>query len=61
MARHTLDLSDMYVVQPLHPWWKTEQWAGAEPLPDGFRYSSDANPQRLTAEQLKAMVGETEG
>jgi len=60
-SRHTLDLSDMYVVQPLHPWWQTGQWAGAEPLPDGFRYSSDANPQRLTPEQLKAMVGEVEG
>jgi UDP-N-acetylglucosamine 4,6-dehydratase/5-epimerase len=60
-ARHTLDVSDMYVVQPLHPWWKTGTWAGAEPLPDGFRYSSDANPQRLTPEQLKAMVGEGEG
>jgi UDP-N-acetylglucosamine 4,6-dehydratase/5-epimerase len=60
-ARHTLELGDMFVVQPLHPWWRTERWSGAEPLPDGFRYSSDTNPQKLTSEQLKSMVGEVEG
>lgn len=59
-ARHTLELDDMFVVQPLHPWWRTEKWADARPLPDGFRYSSDTNPQRLTPEQLKGMVKEVE-
>ena len=59
-ARHTLELDDMFVVQPLHPWWQTEKWAGARALPDGFRYTSDMNPQRLTPEQLKGMVKEVE-
>jgi UDP-N-acetylglucosamine 4,6-dehydratase/5-epimerase len=55
-ARHTLDLGDMFVVQPLHPWWSTEKWTGVKPLPDGFRYSSDINPERLTPDQLTEMA-----
>lgn len=59
-ARHTLELDDMFVVQPLHPWWLTERWSGARALADGFRYASDINPQRLTADQLSDMVKEVE-
>ena len=59
-ARHTLELGEMFVVQPLHPWWQTEKWSGAKSLPDGFRYSSDTNPQRLTPEQLREMAKEVE-
>jgi UDP-N-acetylglucosamine 4,6-dehydratase len=57
-ARQTLEVDDMFIIQPAHPWWRTENWAGARPLPDGFRYTSDANPQRLSTEQLKNMVKE---
>jgi UDP-N-acetylglucosamine 4,6-dehydratase len=57
-ARHALELDDMFVIQPSHPWWRTENWAGAKPLPDGFRYTSDNNPQRLSADQLMDMIRE---
>jgi UDP-N-acetylglucosamine 4,6-dehydratase len=55
-ARHTLELEDMYVVQPAHPWWRVENWAGGKPLPDGFRYTSDANGQWLLMDELRALV-----
>src|SRR5437868_10866787 len=42
-ARNTVELSDMYVIQPAHSWWKKENWNCARPLPDGFRYDSDSN------------------
>lgn len=55
-ARNTLDLPDMFVIQPAHSWWKKENWSEGRSLPDGFRYSSDGNPQWLTAEQLQELI-----
>jgi UDP-N-acetylglucosamine 4,6-dehydratase len=57
-ARHTLEVDDMYVVQPAHSWWRQENWKQARALPDGFRYTSDSNPRWLTAEELYELVGE---
>ena len=56
-ARNTLELDDMFVIQPAHSWWRKENWTAGRPLPDGFRYTSDTNPKWLTAADLFAMVG----
>ena len=58
-ARNTLELDDMYVIQPAHSWWRRENWKQARPLPEGFRYSSESNPQWLTPEELYELVGES--
>jgi UDP-N-acetylglucosamine 4,6-dehydratase/5-epimerase len=58
-ARHTLEMDDMYVIQPAHSWWKKENWQLARPLPDGFRYTSDGNSRWLTPEQLYELVAES--
>ena len=55
-ARNALELDDMYVIQPAHSWWRKENWDGAQALPDGFRYTSDSNPQRLTSEELRELI-----
>lgn len=55
-ARHTLDLGDMYVIQPAHPWWKSGYWDMGRALPEGFRYSSDTNSLWLSVDQLRDMV-----
>ncbi|MEM4724962.1 MAG: UDP-N-acetylglucosamine 4,6-dehydratase (inverting) [Candidatus Hadarchaeum sp.] len=55
-ARHTLELEDIYIIQPAHPWWRVENWAGAKPLPDGFRYTSDTNTRWLSIEELRRLV-----
>lgn len=55
-ARHTLELDDMYVIQPAHPWWRSDYWATGRTLPEGFRYSSDTNSQWLSVDQLREMV-----
>jgi len=57
-ARHALEMNDMYVIQPAHPWWRKENWKQAHPLPEGFRYTSDNNPQWLSAEELYGLVEE---
>lgn len=56
-ARNAVEMEDMYIIQPAHPWWKTENWAQARALPEGFRYASDTNSQWLTPEQLGELVG----
>ena len=58
-ARHTLELDDMYIVQPTHPWWKVDSWAGSSPLTSGFRYSSDANTHWLTIKELQDLSEKT--
>lgn len=55
-ARHTVDVGDMYVIKPLHPWWPTGSWSEGKPLPDGFRYSSDKNEWWLSVDQLRDLI-----
>jgi len=55
-SRQTLETEDMYVIQPSHPWWKSENWVGAKPLREGFRYSSDSNERWLTRRELEELV-----
>ncbi len=55
-SRQTLETEDMYVIQPSHPWWKSENWMNAKALPEGFRYSSDTNERWLTRRELEALV-----
>jgi UDP-N-acetylglucosamine 4,6-dehydratase len=56
-ARNTLEVDDMYVIQPAHSWWRPENWKDARPLGDGFRYTSDSNSRWLTGEELKELIG----
>ena len=55
-ARNTLEYDDMYLLQPIFPWWTTASAAGGRQLPDGFRYSSDGNTSWLTEAQLRDMA-----
>ena len=57
-SRHTVELDDMFVIQPAHPWWKPATREHAQPLPDDFVYTSDTNRQWLTIEELRHMIGE---
>jgi UDP-N-acetylglucosamine 4,6-dehydratase len=55
-SRQTLETEDMYVIQPSHSWWKSENWENAKPLPEGFRYASDNNEHWLTRRELEGLV-----
>jgi len=57
-ARHAARTDDKYVVFPEYPWWTADRWADGKPLPDGFEYTSDANDQWVTEDELLRMVGE---
>lgn len=55
-ARNTLEMPDMYVIQPAHSWWRRDNWKSARPLHDGFRYSSDSNSHWLSAGELQELI-----
>jgi UDP-N-acetylglucosamine 4,6-dehydratase len=55
-ARNAVERDDMFVIQPAQSWWRKENWKSYASLPEGFRYSSDSNPQWLTAEDLYRLV-----
>jgi len=57
-AHQAVDLGDRYAILPAHPWWSQDNWQEGVQLPDGFSYSSDANQQWLTHDQLRAMIDE---
>jgi UDP-N-acetylglucosamine 4,6-dehydratase len=60
-ARVTVELDDMFVVQPTIELWFGHDWQErGRSLPEGFRYASDTNPQWLDADQIRGIVHEFE-
>jgi UDP-N-acetylglucosamine 4,6-dehydratase/5-epimerase len=55
-ARTAVEVDEMFVIKPSHPWWKNGNWLHARELPGGFRYASDNNEEWLTQEQLQELV-----
>ena len=57
-ARNTLELADRYFIQPWFNSWNPAPYLalGATPVADGFRYSSDTNPNWLGPAELAAML-----
>ena len=60
-ARSGVELEDRYAILPSYDRRTIEAWHadGAKPLPDGFAYSSDTNPERLDARALQGLLRET--
>jgi UDP-N-acetylglucosamine 4,6-dehydratase len=56
-SRSTIELKDMYVVQPVEAYWFGGSWEeqGA-PVKDGFKFSSDRNPQKMTGQDIKEII-----
>ena len=57
-ARHTVELDDMFVIKPNHPWWGEDNWRHGKKLSDGYRYTSDSNTQWCTTAELKTLMHE---
>jgi len=55
---HTVELDDMYVIEPLHTWWDSENWSNGKKLPEGFRYCSNTNNLKLSVEELRKLTRE---
>ncbi|HSJ53654.1 MAG TPA: UDP-N-acetylglucosamine 4,6-dehydratase (inverting) [Anaerolineae bacterium] len=57
-SRYALEFDDMYLIQPVHPWWQVQEYPGARPMEDGSKFSSDGNTWWLSREELRQMVEE---
>lgn len=56
-ARTTVELKDMYVVQPPEAMWFVYDWESrGKHLPDGFRYCSDTNTERLDMAGIQKFI-----
>ncbi len=57
-ARHTLELKNSYIIQPVFAFWSHEPYIsnGAKPVDGGFRYASDTNHHWLDHDQMKSML-----
>jgi UDP-N-acetylglucosamine 4,6-dehydratase len=60
-ARSTVELDEMFVVQPaVSPWFGYEWESKGKKLVDGFRYASNSNDEWLTVEQIQSLVAPIE-
>ena len=56
-SRSTIELDDMFVVQPVGMLWFRHDWAKeGRAVADGFKYTSDNNDVWLTEEEIRTLV-----
>jgi UDP-N-acetylglucosamine 4,6-dehydratase (inverting) len=55
-GRRALRVGDRYVLQPDLAAWGYQAPADAEPVPDGFHYTSDTNDQWFTLEEITKIL-----
>jgi UDP-N-acetylglucosamine 4,6-dehydratase len=54
-ARSTLEMDDMYLVQPPHPRFRSPDWRDGT-LPEEFAYASNTNEWWLSVDELREMA-----
>lgn len=60
-ARSAVELDDMFVIQPAIELWFGHEWKKVgRPLPEGFRYASNTNPDWLSVDQIRQMIAQFE-
>lgn len=57
-GRNTFELDDTFVILPPDLWSNSNGYPGGKRVPEGFSYTSNNNPQRLTADELRVIVEE---
>ncbi|GAP19959.1 UDP-N-acetylglucosamine 4,6-dehydratase (inverting) [Leptolinea tardivitalis] len=55
--RNTIELDDMFVVQPAEAYWFGREWEKrGKPLPSDYRYASNTNTEWLNVDQIRELV-----
>ncbi len=57
-SRHVRELDDMFLIEPLYPWWTSEKWDQGKRMPENFRYASNTNGKKLSVEELRKLIQE---
>jgi len=55
-ARNAVEVDEMFIVKPSHPWWENANWVHARQVSPDFSYSSDSNEQWLSQEELQELI-----
>jgi UDP-N-acetylglucosamine 4,6-dehydratase len=55
-ARSTVERETMFIIKPPETLWKRDMHYEGQPLPDGFRFSSDTNTQWLDLDGIREFV-----
>ncbi|MFC1954521.1 UDP-N-acetylglucosamine 4,6-dehydratase (inverting) [Chloroflexota bacterium] len=55
---HTWEFDDYFVIVPEFPYWGEKDYKGGQPLPAGFRYTSDGNKQWMSKGKIKEIIEE---
>jgi UDP-N-acetylglucosamine 4,6-dehydratase len=55
-ARRTRDMGDYYVIEPDFPWWDRTRLEHGANVAEGFSYRSDTNPQKLSVDEVRAVL-----
>jgi len=55
-ARHTKEFGDLFIIEPEHKFWVTENHPSGKKPEEGFSYASDNNKEWLKQEQLVEML-----
>ncbi len=56
-ARHTVELKDMFVVEPPGALWFGHGWEGqGSPLAEGYSYTSDSNDEWMTVDNIRELI-----
>ncbi len=55
-ARNTVECDGMFIVKPPETLWERSLQYEGTPLPEGFRYSSDANEDWLDVEGIRRLI-----
>jgi UDP-N-acetylglucosamine 4,6-dehydratase len=49
-------MGDHYVLQPQQAWWDDSPVRLGQPVPEGFSYRSDSNPNRLGVGEVRDLL-----
>ena len=55
-GRQTVELEDMFVVEPVLPRWGYTPWQEGKRLPGAYRYASDTNEHLLSPGEMRSLV-----
>lgn len=57
-AQYTVEIGNMFIIKPAHPWWGGHNWIEARAVPKGFCYASNLNDCILMTDKLEKMVAD---
>jgi UDP-N-acetylglucosamine 4,6-dehydratase len=55
-SSHAEEFDDMYVINPVHPWWTSNGALHGKPITGDFAYASDTNTRWLTRDEILGLI-----